>query len=153
MVEFREKGYRQYECPNNLCRDFNCFKHCKSCGNDIKWFNEQGDPSYRDGKRMVFDPENTEHRCKSGRDSKKFLVVPEDVNKLYMNEYITLYRLRNDSGLWGCSNCKKKADIFEMKEHWKWEEFRCYKKWSDKIWRTKPSGSVIPKKDGMDKWL
>lgn len=151
-----EKGYKQYKCPNPMCRASNCFEHCNHCGINIKWKNNLGDPFYetnKEGKRvrLAYELNDSVHRCmkKGTRDGKYY--NKNEVNEYKLDEYRTIYRYRGPE--FKCNLCNRVADLPVMLEHHKDNKnFDCNDKLMKQLFKEKPQHYIDTKNHRLDEF-
>ncbi len=135
-------NYKEYICPNVLCRATNCFKHCNHCGNNIKWTNYLGDPYYETNKkgkrvRYAYEDNDTVHRCmREGTKDGKFINKFEP-NEYKLDEYRTIRRYGGP--VWKCDFCGVRGDLpVMMNHHTNEKQFDCNDKLMKKFFKEKP---------------
>lgn len=143
-------GYKKYECPNNLCRSFNCFQHCKHCGIDVKWLNYLGDPYYENTKgkktRLPYLKDDTVHRC-----TKIKKTIPDSPNYYKLDEYRTIRRYGGP--VFKCDFCGRRGDLPVMLTHHKNDkQFDCEDKLMKKFFDEKPKNFIVDKKYSLDRF-
>ena len=150
-------GYKKYECPNNLCRATNCFKHCNHCGKDIKWTNYLGNPHYETNKkgkkvRYAFENDDTVHRCmERGTKDGKFYAVKQ-TNAYKLDEYRTIRRIGGP--VFKCDFCGRQGDLPVMLTHHKNDkQFDCEDKLMKKFFDEKPKSIIVDKKYSLDGFI
>ena len=114
---------QQVECPT--CGAVRCYDHCNFCGKSIYW---KRDP-YDEKSKMYEKGTEIEHFGCMKKGTGKWLRVNEEPNEYKLNKHVTIYRLGKDSGIWGCTNCKRKDDLWHMKKHHELDGFPCKQKW------------------------
>lgn len=154
-----KEGYKKYECPNNLCRATNCFKHCNHCGKDIKWTNYLGDPYYYFNKkankkvRLPYEQDDTVHRCMlKGTKDGKYYNKDEPPSVYKLDEYRTIRRWSGP--VFKCDYCGRTGDLPVMLEHHKNDkQFDCEDKLMKQFFDDKPKNIIVDKKNSMDRFL
>lgn len=143
----------KYECPT--CKSKECYRHCNSCGVEVKWLNYLGDPYYYthkgEKKRLPYLLDDSVHRCmQKGTKDGKFYNKKEP-NEYKLDEYRTIRRAGGP--VFKCDFCGRRGDLPVMLTHHKNDkQFDCEDKLMKKFFDEKPKNIIVDKKYSLDRF-